>query len=80
MAVAQEAYASAMHKRDELAGRLDAYHAKAVATGAADRAEVARAYAMARDELDRRPARIPIATQLISLYAAYLQVASGESS
>jgi hypothetical protein len=35
---------------------------------------------MARDELDRRPVRMPVAAQLVSLYATYLQVDSRESS
>jgi hypothetical protein len=80
MTVAQEAYAAAMHERDELSGRLNAYRAKAVATAAADRPEIARAYAMAREELDRRPARMAIAAQLVGLYSTYLQFASRESS
>src|SRR5215213_5090140 len=80
MTVAQEAYTSAIHDRDELAGRVEAYRAKALATGVADRPEIARAYAMARDELDRRPVRMPVAAQLVSLYATYLQVDSRESS
>jgi hypothetical protein len=80
MTVAQEAYAAAMHERDELSGRLNAYHAKAVLTGAADRPEIARVYAMAREELDRRPARMAIAAQLVGLYSTYLQFAPRESS
>ena len=68
-----------MRERDELAGRLDAYHVKAVATGAADQPEITRAYVMARDELDRRPARMPIAAQLVSLYSTYMQFAPRES-
>ena len=80
MTVAQEAYASAMHERDELAARVEAYRVKALAIGAADRPEIARAYDMARDELDRRPVRMPVAAQLVSLYATYLQVDSGEPS
>jgi hypothetical protein len=80
MTVAQEAYSSAMQERDELAGRVEAYHAKAMVTGAADRPEIARAYTMARDELNRRPVRMPVATQLASLYATYLQVDARESS
>jgi len=80
MTVAQEAYAAAMHERDELSGRLNAYHAKAVLTGAADRPEIARVYAMARVELDRRPARMAIAAQLVGLYSTYLQFAPRESS
>jgi hypothetical protein len=80
MTVAQEAYAAAMHERDELSGRLNAYHAKAVLTGAADRPEIARVYAMTREELDRRPARMAIAAQLVGLYSTYLQFAPRESS
>jgi hypothetical protein len=80
MTMAQEAYSSAMHERDELAGRVEAYHAKALATGAADRPEIARAYTMARDELNRRPVRMSVAAQLVSLYATYLQLDARESS
>jgi hypothetical protein len=49
-------------------------------TGAADRPEIARAYTMARDELNRRPVRMPVANQLASLYATYLQVDAREPS
>lgn len=80
MTVAQQAYAQAMRDRDELAARLEAYRVKAVATDAADEPEVTRAYAMAHDELDRRPARLPIAAALVSLYATYLQTVSREST
>lgn len=73
MTVAQDAYARATAGRDELASRLDAYAAKARALGLAASAEVARAHAMAREELDRRPTRLAIATRLVELYQAYLE-------
>ena len=72
MTVAQEAYTRASVEREDLASRLDAYAAKARAIGLADHPEVARAYRAAREELDRRPARIAIATQLVGLYQGYL--------
>lgn len=74
MSVAEAAYLRALESREELSGRLEAYRAKAVATGVADEPDVARAYALAREALDRRPARIPIAEQLVTLYRSYLEV------
>jgi hypothetical protein len=75
MTLAQDAYAGALRDRDELAGRLEAYHAKAVATQVADQRDVSRAYELARDELARRPARMALAGQLVALYQSYLEVA-----
>ena len=75
MTLAQDAYAGALRDRDELAGRLEAYHAKAVATQVADQRDVSRAYELARDELARRPARMALAGQLVALYQRYLEVA-----
>lgn len=74
MTVVQDAYTRAMAEHQELVGRLEALHAKAVATGLADRTDVAQSYAMARHELDARPCRMPLATQLVSLYQTYLQL------
>jgi hypothetical protein len=76
MAVAQQAYARALDDRDELVGRLSAYHAKAQALGVATVPEIARAYEMADGELGRRPTRMPLAAQLVKLYSTYLQIAS----
>ncbi|HZA03818.1 MAG TPA: hypothetical protein VE617_04600 [Propionibacteriaceae bacterium] len=74
MAVAERAYDQALGEYGELADRLEAYRAKARATGAADRADLARAYAMAREELDRQPCRMVLAGQLVTLYQTYLQL------
>jgi hypothetical protein len=76
MTLAQNAYAGSLREHDELAGRLSAYHAKAVATGAADKHDVSRAYELACDELNRRPARMALAGQLVALYQSYLEVAT----
>ena len=51
---------------DELRGRLEAYHAKAAATGVADEPDVARAYALARRRWTEQPSRMLIAEQLVS--------------
>jgi hypothetical protein len=74
MTLAQDSYAGALRDRDELAGRLAAYHAKAVATGVAGERDVRRAYELARDELSRRPVRMALAGQLVALYQKYLEV------
>ena len=74
MTMAQNAYTAALRDRDELAGRLAAYHVKARATGVADQPDVQRAYELARDELARRPTRTALATQLVALYQSYLEV------
>ena len=55
MSHAQDAYRQALADHDELGGRLDAYRSKAAALRVADVSDVARAYAMAREALDRRP-------------------------
>jgi hypothetical protein len=73
MTIAQTAYAKALHDHDELQSRLEAYRAKAVATGVAEVPEVAQAYQLARSALDERPCRMVLAAQLVSLYQTYLQ-------
>jgi hypothetical protein len=74
MTVAEQAYGKALGERRELADRLDAYRAKATATGVADHPDLARAYAMAREALDRQPCRMVLANQLVTLYQTYLQL------
>ncbi|GAA3621456.1 hypothetical protein [Microlunatus ginsengisoli] len=74
MTLAQGAYLQALARREELDGRLEAYRAKAAAEGVDDDPDLGRAYALARDALDRTPTRIPIAEQLVTLYQSYLQV------
>ena len=76
MTVAQNAYTAALTDHSELSDRLDAYRAKATATKRDGTPEVARAYQMAREELDRTPCRMVLAGQLVSLYQTYLQMES----
>ncbi|HET6760375.1 MAG TPA: hypothetical protein VFH20_13945 [Propionibacteriaceae bacterium] len=73
MTVAQTAYAKALHDHSELDSRLEAYRAKAEATGVAEVADVAQAYQLARNALDERPSRMVLAQQLVSVYQTYLQ-------
>jgi hypothetical protein len=73
MTIAQTAYAKALHDHDELQSRLEAYRAKAVATGVVEVSEVARAYDLARSALDEQPCRMVLAEQLVTLYQTYLQ-------
>jgi hypothetical protein len=73
MTIAQTAYAKALHDHEELAARLEAYHAKAVATGMADIPDIAQAYQLARNALDQRPSRMVLAGQLVTVYQTYLQ-------
>jgi hypothetical protein len=74
LTVAEQAYGRALAEYRELTDRLEAYRAKAGATGVADRPDVARAYAMAREALDRTPCRMVLAGQLVTLYQTYLQL------
>ena len=73
MTIAQTAYAKALHDHEELAARLEAYHAKAVATSMADIPDIAQAYELARNALDQRPSRMVLAGQLVTVYQTYLQ-------
>ncbi len=74
MSHAQDAYRQALAEHEELGGRLDAYRSKAVALKVADVSDVARAYTMAREALDRRPCRMVLARQLVDLYQTYVQI------
>lgn len=73
MTIAQTAYAKALHDHEELAARLEAYHAKAVATGMAEIPDIAQAYQLARNALDQLPSRMVLAGQLVTVYQTYLQ-------
>jgi hypothetical protein len=73
MTIAQTAYAKALQDHEELASRLEAYRAKATATGVADVPDVAQAYELARHALDQRPSRVVLADQLVTVYQTYLQ-------
>jgi hypothetical protein len=80
MTHAQHAYSAALRDRDELVSRLDAYRAKAQATGVADDPDLARAHALAADALSRQPTSMQIATQLVALYQSYLDIAQPPSA
>ena len=73
MTIAQAAYVKALRDREELDSRLEAYRAKAEATGVAEVADVAQAYQLARNALDERPSRMVLAQQLVTVYQTYLQ-------
>lgn len=74
MTIAQDAYAAALADHHELVSRLEAFHAKARAIGAADRADVAQTFALASRTLAVRPCRMELARQLVTLYQTYLQL------
>jgi hypothetical protein len=71
MTLAQDAYSRALRERDELVGRLEVYHAKAEVTQVRS-AQAEQIFELARQELASRPVRMAIASQLVSLYRAYL--------
>jgi hypothetical protein len=73
MTLAQTAYTKALEDHQELSSRLEAYRAKAMATGVAEVPDVAQAYQLARNALDDRPSRMVLARQLVSVYQTYLQ-------
>ena len=73
MTIAQTAYAKALEDHEELGSRLEAYRAKAMATGVAEVPDVAQAYQLARNALDERPSRMVLAKQLVTVYQTYLQ-------
>jgi hypothetical protein len=73
MTIAQTAYAKALEDHKELGSRLEAYRAKAIATGVAEVPDVAQAYQLARNALDDRPSRMVLAKQLVTVYQTYLQ-------
>jgi hypothetical protein len=73
MTLAQTAYTKALEDHQELGSRLEAYRAKAMATGVAEVPDVAQAYQLARNALDDTPSRMVLARQLVSVYQTYLQ-------
>jgi hypothetical protein len=73
LTIAQAAYLKALRDREELDSRLEAYRAKAEATGVAEVPDVAQAYQLARNALDEEPSRMVLAQQLVTVYQTYLQ-------
>lgn len=74
MNVVADAYTGALRDHEELVGRLGAFRAKATSLGHGGTAELREAYRWAEGELNRRPARLRIARQLVELYQSYLEV------
>jgi hypothetical protein len=79
MSVVREAYSEPLARHSELVDRLEAYRAKAEATGQAGQPEVVRTYELARDTLQRRPAPLAVAEQLVAAYSTYLRTGSARS-
>jgi len=70
--IAQHAYAAALEEHTQLVALLDAYLAKARASGVADHPDLAASERAARDLLERRPTPMVIAQQLVTTYQTWL--------
>jgi hypothetical protein len=73
MTHAQDAYTRALHQRDELVSRVDAYRAKARALNLAGDPDLALVDQLVSRTLARQPVRMAIATQVVALYQSYVQ-------
>jgi hypothetical protein len=81
LALAQQEYAAALDEHQRLGDQLDAYVAKARAHGLADDPDLVASAAQARAVLDRRPAPMTVARQLVTTYQTWLsQLTSQESA
>jgi hypothetical protein len=78
--LASEAYSAPLNERDELRGRLQAFAAKAAATGRSSDPVVAAVYDQARTVLWSAPCSIPLARQLVADYQRLLGSTSGGGS
>ena len=77
---ADAAYSAALSERDELRGRLQAFAAKATATGRASDPVVAAAYDRARIVLWSAPCPILEARELVAAYQRSLSTTPGSNS
>jgi hypothetical protein len=73
---AQTAYGSALERRDELAGRLDAYQVKAgsVPRSSGTTEDLAELYRRGREVLDAEPVDLVRLGALVAAYQTYLGV------
>jgi hypothetical protein len=71
--LAQHKYADALATHTDLVALLDAYVAKARAQGVADNPDLVASEQQARAVLDRRPAPMAVARQLVATYQTWLQ-------
>ncbi|GAB2765757.1 hypothetical protein GCM10027020_17880 [Nocardioides salsibiostraticola] len=69
---AQHKYADALAEHTDLVALLEAYVAKARALGVVDRTDLAESERQAREVLDRRPAPMAVARQLVTTYQSWL--------
>lgn len=79
MDVAQEAYAAALRRRDDLTSRLDASVVRAQAAGVSELPDVVAAQDNARDVLERQPAPVAVAEVVVSLHEAWVAWWGSES-
>lgn len=75
----EQANSDALARHLELGHRLEAYRAKAEATGVAADVDLARTYVLATEALHRRPTPIGVAEQLVTLYQTYLSTVAPTS-
>lgn len=78
MTHAQDAYTQALQERDELAGRWEAYRAKAEALGLSHDDDLALVDQLAGRLLQRQPVRMTLATDVVELYQTFVQ--AGQST
>lgn len=72
MDLAQEAYAAALRRRDDLTARLDASVLRAQVGGLDGIPDVVAAERNARELVDRRPAPLPVLEVVVGLHEAWL--------
>lgn len=72
LAMAEDAYTTALAEHTDLVGLLDGYVAKARALGLADRDDLAASEVRAREVLARRPAPLVVCRQLVTTYQTWL--------
>ncbi len=70
--IAQHAYADALEEHVQLVGLLEAYAAKARAAGVADHPDLVESERAARAVLERSPAPMAVARQLVTTYQTWL--------
>lgn len=76
MTLAQEKYAAALAEHAGLVDLLDAYAAKARATGVADQPDLAESERQARAVLAREPAPMAVCRQLVATYQTWITQAA----
>lgn len=73
MQVVQDAYSAALGQRDALVHRMDATRVHLDGFGLSERGDLSTLETLARDLLGREPTPIPVATELVEAYEAYVR-------